>query len=125
MRKIYFTLLILPLVGAGCASSQTSTPVNSISNPTNEVVIEYRDGIFTPNDVSVRVGTTVTFKNLGSGKVWPASDNHPTHLLCPGFDARHPLSSGESYSFTFTKIETCPFHNHLSVSEIGQIVVNQ
>lgn len=118
-KKFLFSLLMLPLIGAGCARG-TSAP--TATNTSSDVVIEYRDGIFSPAEVRVPVGTTVIFKNVGTRSVWPASAIHPTHLLCQGFDSRRPLGPGETYSYTFATKKTCPYHNHVSATEIGKVI---
>ncbi|MDP3985720.1 MAG: hypothetical protein Q8P82_03065 [bacterium] len=117
MRRIAIYLLLLPLLGVGCGTKSPPAPTAESST------IEYRDGVFSPREVKIGVGGTVIFKNVGTTPVWPASDAHPTHLRCPGFDALRSLNTGEIYSFTFIKAETCPFHNHLSATETGTIVV--
>lgn len=134
-KKIFSFFLILPLLGVGCAQ-KTVTPAVApvVEQPVAEapapvpsngemVVIEYKDGTFTPKEVRITPGTTVAFKNVGTRGVWPASDIHPTHLLCPGFDPRRILRAGESWSYTFREKQTCPFHNHISATEIGIVVV--
>lgn len=119
MRKFLSLFVVMPLVGVGCLGvNQQVAPVES-----SEATIEYRDGVFSPAQVRIGIGTTVTFKNVGTRSVWPASDAHPSHLLCPGFDSRAALEPGESYSYTFTTAQVCPFHNHLSATEVGRIVI--
>jgi plastocyanin len=67
-----------------------------------------------PSALTIRVGDTVTFINSDtSSSYWPASDPHPVHTLCPGFDARRPLTPGDSYSLTFTQARSCTYHDHL------------
>lgn len=134
-QKIISLFFILLLLGVGCVQ-KTVTPavVPVVEQPAIEasapapvngdtVIIEYKDGAFTPKDIRITPGTTVTFKNTGARGVWPASDIHPTHLLCPGFDPRRILRAGESWSYTFREKQTCPFHNHISATEIGIVVV--
>ena len=77
----------------------------------------------------------VTFFNEDSNKHWPASAMHPTHTLYPGsgiekcgtgekiFDACKGLEQGESFSFTFNEKGSWKYHDHLSVSSTGTIVV--
>ncbi|MBI4133735.1 hypothetical protein HY478_03910 [Candidatus Uhrbacteria bacterium] len=123
MKKFIMPLLMLPLIGIGCArGSGEGAPSLGEPAPSDEV-IEYRDGVFTPAELRIPVGTTVTFKNVGSQSVWPASGIHPTHLLCAGFDARRPLGPREIYTFTFEAAKTCPYHNHISATEFGRIIV--
>jgi plastocyanin len=86
-------------------------------------VVEITDDGFEPSTLTVSSGDTVTFENKSSDDAWPASNVHPTHQLYPGFDAKKPLLSGESYSFTFTKAGSWGYHNHLEPDEQGTIVV--
>ena len=65
----------------------------------------------------------MTWINRGAAPAWPASAFHPTHLLYPGFDALRGLNAGESYSFTFDKVGSWKYHNHLSPSFTGAIIV--
>lgn len=78
---------------------------------------------FLPNTLTIKAGTKVVFENRDSKEHWPASDPHPTHTLCPGFDAKKGLTTNESYEFTFDKAETCTFHDHLNPNLKGKIVV--
>lgn len=102
-----------------------------VANPTTEVssapkktiTISIDDTGFTPATVTVAAGTGVTFINNGQGAHWPASDPHPIHTGLPGFDAKRRLATGETYSFTFDKVGTWSFHDHLSPSTKGTIVV--
>ncbi len=112
----------LILLGQGCSSGQTSAPVTPAANtpaavaPTGETAtIEIMaGGQWSPAEITVKAGTTVTFTNKDSAKHWPASAVHPTHKECPGFDAKKGLGQGESYSFTFTEKKACAFHDHLN-----------
>jgi len=78
---------------------------------------------FSPPKFEVKASTTVTFTNRDSEPHWPASGAHPTHEICPGFDSLKGLATGESYSFTFKEVKTCPMHDHLNSSITGSIVV--
>ncbi len=78
---------------------------------------------FLPTNLTIKVGDTVTFKNDDTPSHWPASGLHPTHLLCPGFDALKPVAAGETYSFTFRGAKECPMHDHLTPSIRGKITV--
>jgi len=89
----------------------------------SEAIIEYQDGLFNPAILRIKAGTKVTFKNRGAKSVWPVSGVHPAHKICPGFDALRALDKGESYSFVFTEVKDCPFHNHIAPTEKGKIEV--
>ncbi len=58
-----------------------------------------------------------------AGIHWPASDPHPNHGLCKGFDAKKALAKGQSYSFTFLETKTCTYHDHLNSVLKGTISI--
>lgn len=78
---------------------------------------------FSPNEVTVAKGETVIFVNKTAKKRWPASDVHPSHTVCSGFDATKPVEADESYSFTFLEDKPCPFHDHLNPGMKGTVTV--
>ena len=87
------------------------------------VVIHYADETFIPRIVEVPVGETIAFVNDGDGYLWPASDPHPTHTVEPAFDALRAVTKEKPWSFTFDKQGTWTFHNHLSPTATGTIIV--
>lgn len=88
---------------------------------------------FSPSTVTVNRGDTVKFVS-SDGEMWVASAEHPTHTeydgssrtehcaqgATPSFDQ---CSKGSSYSFTFTKTGTFDYHNHVSSSDTGSVIV--
>lgn len=100
------------------------SPTESIIPMGQTVVITFANGTATPNVVNIKVGDTVKFVNNNGVPHWPASGVHPTHQICPGFDALHGLTQGETYSFIFDETKTCPWHDHLNPSINGQIILN-
>ena len=116
------------------ATTPTPTPVTLKSvTPTPSVAykpVSYTVKLTTtglsPASLSIRKGDTVTILNATDSAFWPASDPHPTHTQCPGFDALRGLANGESYTLTFTKVQTCGYHNHMdpaNASTRGTITV--
>lgn len=104
---------------------------------THEIV--YTDSGYAPSNLTIKVGDTVSFKNNSSKGMWPASAMHPTHMVyggtsleahCPDaqnddFDACQSISSGQSWSFTFTKSGAWGFHDHLIATRFGKITVEE
>jgi plastocyanin len=82
-------------------------------------------GTFSPATLTVKKGTTVTWTNSGSAKVWVASDPHPVHTGYAGLDSRTDLGAGESFSFTFDKVGSWGYHNHLNSTVKGTVVVTE
>ena len=78
---------------------------------------------FIPKELTVGVGDEVTFVNEDADAHWPASDIHPTHTLCHGFDSLLPIKKGERYSHVFKKAGNCPMHDHILPSMRGKILV--
>lgn len=101
-------------------TNQTGTPTNTVA--TAPTVI-YTNGGFSPAELTVKVGTAVTFINQSDAPMWVASANHPSHTLYPEFDAKASVTKGGSYSFTFDKVGTHPYHNHILLGKYGKIIV--
>lgn len=101
------------------------TPVvdtQAVTTTSSSTVIYTNEG-FNPAELTVKNGTTVTFVNQSDAKMWVASANHPSHLLYPEFDEKVSVANGGSYSFTFSKVGTHPYHNHVLLGKYGKIIV--
>ena len=107
------------------------------SGSVSAVAIIYSGGRYTPNQVNISVGQTVTWINEDQ-IFWPATDLHPTHTIYPGtniikcnqpeeravmFDACEPMPSGSEYSFTFNELGEWPFHDHINPAAKGTVTV--
>lgn len=88
-----------------------------------EGVVSYTDTGYLPSELTVKKGTKVTFKNDSSGGMWTASGVHPTHQLLPGFDQLKSVTKGGVYEYTFTKVGTWKYHNHVKPDDGGIVVV--
>lgn len=100
-------------------------------------VVIYGDAGYSPSILTIKAGDTVTFKNQSAQNMWTASAMHPAHILysgtslsdhCPdtaniSFDACKGTPSGDSWSFTFTKVGTWSYHDHLHPALFGKVVV--
>lgn len=126
--------LILIIGGFATLKSQANSPSissiiptenNTQVNPSESVVVEYTQQGFAPKTITVKVGTTVTWINKDSDPMWVASNPHPIHTDLPGFDALKQIPTGETYSYTFTKVGNWGYHNHLNLSNTGTVVVEQ
>jgi len=113
-----------PSVSVIVSSTPKTSPVVSVKSRRWDVSIT-ASGV-SPKNLTIRAGDTVRFRNESSVAIWPASDPHPTHTRCSGFDARRGLQLGEEYSLTFSTAKTCSYHNHLNPSDTayqGSIVI--
>lgn len=100
-------------------SHNESVPLSTAS----ETIIEMTSAGFSPAEATIKAGDTVKFVNKDTKNHRPASGVHPTHQLCPGFDALQAVKPGESYSFTFNEKKECLMHDHLNPTLRGKIIV--
>lgn len=114
----------------------TSAPLPLAKSKTNEepqedasqqvfttATIILKDDVFLPKEVTIAQGGTVTFVNQSNHATWPASNIHPSHSIYPEFDPLKGIQPGASWSFTFGKIGSWRFHDHLSASVTGVVEV--
>ncbi len=90
-----------------------------------KAAVELTDSGFSPKTLTVKKGTTVTFKNTSSGGMWVASAVHPTHQLLPDLNQLKSVNKGGAYEYTFEKVGTWKYHNHVSPADTGSVVVTE
>ena len=110
------------------SSGRTVKPVSddrkvNLDTSAAAAVVINENGNFSPSEVKIKKGGKVTWVNKGQNPVWPASNPHPIHTDYPGFDASRGLANGESYSFTFDKVGSWGYHNHLNPGMRGEVKV--
>lgn len=99
-------LLIGVVALSGCTQNQQNVPPNT-------VVIQ--NFAFSPNTITVKVGTTVTWINQDSTVHNVISDT--------GAFGSKNLNPGESYNFTFTQAGTYPYTCTIHPSMKGTVIV--
>ena len=104
--------------GTGTGTQQTET------TPVSGNLIIYTDSGFSPAQVNVKVGDTVTFENDSKASVQVNSAPHPSHTQFPEFNIGS-IAPGESKSVKLTTAGTKKYHNHLNSSQSGSIVVSE
>jgi plastocyanin len=119
MRKVLILVLVVLLVGvAGYLLffrrySGVNTSGGSGTRAGANVSIE--NFAFVPQEVVVKVGETVTWKNNDSSA-------HTVTFNDGSFDSG-VISSGKSKSHVFTKVGTYPYHCSLHPGMAGSVVV--
>jgi len=96
--------------------------VGGVPTPAGAIV-SYTGTGFSPASITISAGTPVNFENESVKGFWVASDPHPAHTGLLGFDAGRALGPGETYTFTFQTVGKFGYHNHMSPSEKGIIIV--
>lgn len=107
---------------AQTSPSPTPSPTSAPEGATYHIIMDKKG--FTPAKRTIKTGDTVIFDNKDTRPHWPASDLHPTHLLCLGFDSQGGIAPGASYAYTFTEAKTCTMHDHLNPGLKGEIIVS-
>ena len=111
------TSSIPPLVGEPPAAQ------NPPASTAQTIPVTYGANGYAPNELEIKSGDTVSFKNESGQEMWPASGPHPTHDKYPEFDSKRGIPAGEFWSFTFTRVGTWKFHNHRDPTKTGSITV--
>lgn len=78
---------------------------------------------FTPESLTVSVGSTIKFVNSDTYWHWPASDPHPSHTFYSELDPKQPIKPGTTWEVTLTKAGKWGIHDHLAPYVIGTITV--
>ena len=116
-----------PRPDTGSAVPRARRPDDGSAPPAIDIdsapIVVYTDDGFTPSRLEIEAGQTVVFVNESGGQMWPASNIHPTHESLPALDALKLLEPSESWSFTFDEPGFWRYHNHMSPSSGGLIVV--
>ena len=107
------------------------------TNAPNTLIVHMNETGYTPQNMTVEVGTTIIFENVGNSDYWPASDSHPSHTKYSGttlaehcaegpalsFDACKGVSPQTSWAFTFSTPGIHSYHDHLWPHLTGTITV--
>lgn len=115
-----------PVAGGALPATDLS---GEVSEPLPTASVRYISSFglksFSPREVTIKVGQTVRWTNETSGGMWIASDPHPLHTDLPELDKKSSVSPGQSWEFTFTNPGTYGYHNHLSPSKTGTVIVTE
>jgi plastocyanin len=105
---------------SGGAYGATPTTTTTAATPTTAgsggAQVTLQNFAFSPASVTVKVGDTVTWTNKDSANHTVTADDGTTF-------ASSTLSSGATFSFTFTKAGTYAYHCSIHTSMTGTITV--
>ncbi|OGY26511.1 MAG: hypothetical protein A2Z11_00820 [Candidatus Woykebacteria bacterium RBG_16_43_9] len=144
MRNIIIAIIVIVVLGVGFvlfrsfsqepSVTVTKTPVATSSvtpSATTEeegssVTITYTSSGFSPSEVTIKSGGTVTWVNNSDGQIQIGANPHPVHtgnkeVSSGGFVLT--LQPGEQSTVTMSKVGTFGYHNHLNSSQGGTITV--
>lgn len=101
-------------------SVQTITPTQG-SQTQNTVTITANG--FSPDNITIKAGDTVTWINSDTQNHQVASDPHPIHTLYPPLNNVGLLQPGEQKSLTFPDSGTHGYHDHLNPNSKGSVII--
>jgi plastocyanin len=106
--------LVAAAVASGCGGSDSPTSPSGGGGgggSTNTTTVTITASGVSPKDITVAVGSRVTFVNSDSQPHDMASDPHPEHTDCPPLVAfAAPGQSGTTQNLN--TVRTCRFHDH-------------
>lgn len=118
-------LVIIVVVVGGFFWIQNSSIDRYMPSPPKAIVIYDANG-FSPNTITIKKGDTVIFQNKTGKPASVASGAHPTHLLYPEFDQYKTDQRGkDEFRFTFEKVGTWKYHDHLNANMTGTVIVTE
>lgn len=108
---------VLAVAFAACGGSGGGSPTSPAGDdgPIAAMIVIDATGNVTPKDVTVPVGSRVTFTNNHNTNHQMASDPHPEHTLCPPLNTVGTLTPGQSR--TSSNLNTpmvCTYHDHIN-----------
>lgn len=126
----------IPATSTSAAGAASSTQSGSTSAAPMSATVMFNGSSFSPASVTIAQGGTVTWVST-AGNMWVASDPHPIHNgydgttmqqhCAPGYTGPAPFDectgSSSNWSFTFDKVGTWGYHDHLEASIMGSVTV--
>src|SRR3989344_2377094 len=149
-KTITWVIVIIVIIAAGyyllknksdVAPATPNTPTDNSSAGTegtgpavSVLTIKYADSGFSPANLTVKKGDTVTFINQSRGAMWVSSGPHPSHTAYSGTDksshcpdtadvAFDQCETGGTFTFTFNKVGEWGYHNHVATEDKGVVIV--
>jgi plastocyanin len=90
-----------------------TAPVTPPAGSQSPTIMIAAGGVATPKNVTVKVGSQVTFVNSDTVSHLMFSDPHPEHTDCPELNQVGFLAPGQSLQTgNLNTVRTCGFHDH-------------
>lgn len=107
-------VLVLAGLAAGCGGSSPSSPSPSGGGggSTNTTTITITASGVSPKDITVPVGSRVTFVNNDLVGHDMNSDPHPEHTQCPDLNVGFIAAGQSRQSLNLNAARTCTYHDH-------------
>jgi len=132
-KKYLFIGIILILLASGFviwkAANHTKQSNSTSQNSTRkalpkEVTVTLNKEGFTPQTVTINIGSAIRWKNMSGTQQTVNSDNYPTNQVHKELNFGE-FASSSSVVYTFTKSGIFGYHNQLNHQQEGKIIVIQ
>lgn len=129
-NKLFIIIAVLLILAAGFYFVNSTKTISTTPAPTtippvtvknNKVTITPDN--FTPQTITVKTGSSITWTNTDSASHTVNSDPHPTHTISSLLNQVGLIKSGESKSLTFPTAGIYKYHDHLNPSSSGTVIV--
>lgn len=121
MMLVLAALVVTLVVAAGCGSKKTTTPTTPKTTPSTSPpsgstgsTVVIKNFTFEPSQLTVKAGTTVTWKN---------EDSTVHTVTGTGWDSGQ-VQPGAEFQKTFDTAGTYDYHCSIHPSMTGKVVVN-
>jgi len=106
--------LVAAVVAAGCGGddSPTSPSTGGGGGATNTTTITITSSGVSPRDITVALGSRVTFVNNDSIPHDMDSNPHPEHTDCPALSVGFIAAGSSSTGQNLTTARVCGYHDH-------------
>ena len=111
-------VMILACMIAGCYGQAPAAPASPQPPAGSGTAIAIKNFAFDPPALTVKAGTVVTWRNQDGAAHEIVSD-----AGSPEAFSSSPIVNGETYSFTFTRTGTYPYHCPIHPSMTGTVMV--
>lgn len=111
-----------PSSSPSATTTGTATPSTQPSKPASATTITVTATGFSPQTITIKAGTKVTWINQSGITANVSSDPHPVHTDYPPLNLGS-FANGSSVSLVFDTAGTHGYHNHLNPSQKGTIIV--
>jgi len=97
----------------GEVPTQITPPKEKTVAQVNQAQVEIVKGSFSPATLKIAKGDIIIWTNKDTSPHQVASDPYPSNDTIPGL-LSDPLSTGDSFSFTFNETGTFTYHDNLN-----------
>lgn len=113
-----------PYNSSGQVPTEAAAPTSaaSPSGAMSENVVTISSSGFSPKDITIKAGESVTWMNNDSAVHTVNSAVHPTHQLYPPLNLGN-IQAGGKVSLAFPGAGTYKYHDHLNPSSTGSVTV--